>query len=203
MFNLNIFFGFLFYNEYLTMQKTLEEIFGKEGHDERSLKFLMGALSKGNQEGFDYLEFKESLLNLSKLNLTDEQSVSSAYATASTIGVTADKLVDSAYHYKKLIDKERLKFDQAFQNQINSKIDAKKEEIDCLKQDVQTDEEAIQKLKNKIEKAKETILQAEKEIIEEQERINATKLSFDKTYEQIDSDIQNDIKLIKNLNTNG
>lgn len=182
------------------MQKSLEVVFGKTGMDERSLKFLLGAIRKNDHNGFDYLEFKESLHNLERLNLDKEVAVSHAYATATTIGVTKERLLESAKHYKSLIAKERKRFDQAFENQVNAKIEHKKKEIEQLKSQLIKYESELASLTQKIDQTKTTISSANKIIESEQDKINATKFSFDNTYYNLFEDIDKDIELIeKNL----
>ena len=73
------------------MHKKLVEIFGSHGDiDSKSVDFLAKALDKNNIPGFDYLEFKQSLTALKKMGMDAETSIKSAYATASTVGLTKE-----------------------------------------------------------------------------------------------------------------
>ncbi|MEM6967493.1 MAG: hypothetical protein AAF573_22205, partial [Bacteroidota bacterium] len=81
------------------MAKNLKTIFG-ENHllDEKSISFLTGALDRNNLPGFDYIEFKQSLAALAKLNMDEETAFKSAFATAATVGLTKGKLLETASH---------------------------------------------------------------------------------------------------------
>ena len=83
------------------MQKKLKEIFGSDlGLDSKSVDFLTKALAKNNLDGFDYLEFIQSLKALADLGMDEGTSIKSAFATASTVGLTKAKLVQTGKHYK-------------------------------------------------------------------------------------------------------
>ena len=76
------------------MQKDLKNIFGSTtGLDDKSMEYLTSALAKNNLPGFDYLEFKQSLGALASLNMDEATAYKSAFATASTVGLTKEKLL--------------------------------------------------------------------------------------------------------------
>ena len=52
-----------------TESKKTEETSG--GIDKKFLEVLASALEKNNQEGFDYFEFRQSLINLSKMPMDE------------------------------------------------------------------------------------------------------------------------------------
>ncbi|MBK9102994.1 MAG: hypothetical protein IPL92_00055 [Saprospiraceae bacterium] len=56
--------------------------------DQKSVDFLENAMVKQAQPGFDYLKFKQSIEQLAGLKLDGPTSLKSAFATASTMGVT-------------------------------------------------------------------------------------------------------------------
>ena len=68
---------------------------------------LFGAMEKNDQEGFDYLEFKQSLQNLAKMPMDEATRFKSAFAMAQTMGVTPDLLVKSAEFYIQVLDGEK------------------------------------------------------------------------------------------------
>ena len=76
------------------MQSKLKSIFGNHhGLDERSINVLTKALENANLPGFDYLEFKQSLAALTQMNMDEAMAIKSAFATASTMGLTKEKLL--------------------------------------------------------------------------------------------------------------
>ena len=77
------------------MKKTLAELFANSGPlDQRSANMIINTLEKNNLPGFDYLEYKQSLEGLSKMNMDEATAFQSAFVTASTLGLTKEKLKD-------------------------------------------------------------------------------------------------------------
>ena len=78
---------------------------------------LMTAMAKKNLEGFDYLEFKQSLQSLSNMQMDEATQYKSAFAMAKTMKVTKKKLLDAASYYLKVLENENRKFYEALKNQ--------------------------------------------------------------------------------------
>ena len=83
---------------------------------------LLAAMEQANLEGFDYLEYKQSLNSLAKMPMDEKTRFQSAYAMAQTMGAQPQKLIDSATHYVNVLKKEEVKFEKALEGQINEKI---------------------------------------------------------------------------------
>lgn len=176
------------------MASNLNQIFKLNGDvDQKSLDFLTRALDRSNLAGFDYLEFKQSLNSLKQMNMDDETAIKSAYATASTVGLTKDKLVQTARHYQQVIDKEKSQFDEALQNQVKEKIAGKKGEVDRLKNLIEENNKRVAQIQAEIKKAQSTIDNADQDIKEAQDKIDATKTNFETTYQSILGVIAEDI----------
>ncbi|NNE30504.1 MAG: hypothetical protein HKN16_12770 [Saprospiraceae bacterium] len=177
------------------MQKNLITIFG-EGHglDSKSVDFLTKALAKSNLPGFDYLEFKQALTSLSAMNMDESTAVKSAFATAKTMGLTKTKLVDTARHYKKILDKEKEQFSSAMENQVSKKIDGKKKEVTKLKKQIEAHQAKIKELEGQIKKYQTTIDNADAEIQDSKNRIEETRDNFEHTHQSILNQIEKDIE---------
>jgi predicted nucleic acid-binding Zn-ribbon protein len=117
------------------------------------------------------------------------------YATASTVGLTKDKLVSTAQHYRQVLLKEKEQFDVALNNQLHKRVNSKKQEVEKLKAQIDVWKQQIENLKNQIAKSQATIDDADNMIQHEMDRISATKENFVHTHQsilnQIDLDIQN------------
>ncbi len=176
------------------MASDLNQIFNTNSTvDQKSLAFLTKALSRNNMQGFDYIEFKQSLSSLKKMNMDDETAIKSAFATASTVGLTKDKLVQTARHYQQIIDKEKAQFDEALQNQVREKIAGKKSEVERLKKQIEESNKKIKALEEDIKKSQGTIDNADADIKEAEDKINVTKNNFESTYQNILGIIADDI----------
>ena len=176
------------------MTDDLKKIFDNiNGLDERSMSFLIKALQKNNIEGFDYIEFKQSLKKLKSLSIENETAVKSAFATASTMGLSKEKLISSAKHYKKVLIDEKKEFEKAMQNQINQRISVKKQQSEKLASKVEELKEKVVEINQKISQYKERIDTTTKDIENAESRITETKSKFENTHKQILQEISDDI----------
>lgn len=176
------------------MSKDLKSLFG-ENHllDEKSISILTEALEKNNLPGFDYIEFKQSMAALAQMNLDEVTAMKSAYATAATVGLTKDKLLETAVYYKKILDGEKQKFGEAMQNQVNKNVAGKKEEVEKLKVQIELYENQIKKLEGLVEEHKKTINTADEKISSATEKINQAKEKFEFAHQSVMNQIEKDI----------
>jgi chromosome segregation ATPase len=165
--------------------------------DQKSVDFLEGAMIKETQPGFDYLKFKQSLEQLASLKLDSATSLKSAFATASTMGVTKDSLVQSARHYLTILGEEKKQFDQALTNQVQQRIDSKKSELQNLQQQIEDHKRQIAKLEKQILEFQDKIARSDEEVVEAKASIDLTKSKFENTYQQFVSAIELDITAIQ------
>lgn len=180
------------------MQKDLKTIFGNHhGLDDRSVGFLTNALVKSNIPGFDYLEFKQSLAALSALNMEEETAIKSAFATAATMGLTKDKLLKTADHYKQVLYTEKKQFDAALEQQIEQRVKGKAAEVAKLKKQVEEYRAKIEQLEAQIAKSQDTIDSADEDIRSAKEKIEATRHNFEYTLQSVVNQIDRDIENIK------
>lgn len=181
------------------MQKNLKNIFGSHhGLDEKSVEFLLNALDKNNLPGFDYLEFKQSLVALNEQMELDEASAfKSAFATASVLGLTKEKLLKTADHYKTILLNEKAQFDAALQKQVDQRITGKQQEVVRLRKQIEEYRKTIADLEKKIAAAEDAIGKADDEIAATREKIEYTRDAFERTLTSILNQIQLDIESIQ------
>ena len=177
------------------MQRHLKNIFGDTtGLDEKSMEFLTSALVKNNLPGFDYLEFKQSLSALSNLDMDEATAFKSAFATASTVGLTKEKLLKTAEHYHDVLMQENKAFDEALQKQMKQKVESKKAEMEKMKKQIQEHQEQIAKLEEAITKKQSILDRADETIQASLDKINSTKTQFESTFQAILNQISRDIE---------
>jgi phage-related protein len=173
----------------------MKDFFGENHNlDEKSMESLITALERENLPGFDYLEFKQALARLGSLNMEESLIFKSAFATASTIGVTKDKLLKTAGHYKNVLAKEKKSFDAAMNKQVKAKVEGKRKEVEALKKKLALYEAKINELEQLKVKATKTINTADETIKNAQDGIDKVKTRFETTLKallnQIDKDIE-------------
>lgn len=96
--------------------------------DQTILDTLFKSLSDNNLQGFDYFEYKQSLKTLRGM-LDEQTAFKSAFATAATMGITKEKLLETANFYVKVLEKEKEKFDEAARSQGGATIEQKRKKL--------------------------------------------------------------------------
>ncbi len=179
------------------MKKSIMELFGGTTDlDQRSAGMLVKAIQDNNLEGFDYLEFKQSLSGLAKIHADENTRFQSAYVTASTLGLTKNRLLETAEFYKKIIQKERLKFDQAAQHQIEKGIGVKRKEADQLEAIIAQKQKEIEKLQEEISTHQQKVNKLKEELGGAKQKIQAAQSSFHNACEVITQHINGDMEKI-------
>ena len=158
---------------------------------------LFAAMEKANLEGFDYLEYKQSLQSLQKMNMDEATRFQSAYAMAQTMGATPAGLVGAAEHYVKVLRREEQKFEQALLTQRDTRIKGKRAEAQQLEGIIQQKENQIKQLQADIAKHRQQRTKLEQEVSSAAAKVETTKNNFIATYNQVVSQIQNDIEKMK------
>lgn len=176
------------------MSYTLEDIFNASALDSKSVEFLNNALKANTLQGFDYLKFKQSVITLQlSMGMSEESAVRSTFATASTLGVTKEKLVESIQHYVQILHKEKTEFDAAHNKQKDIKINHKQSETNFLQEKILSHKAQIAELEKQIKEFQAKIDNADKEIEEARQKIEDTKQRFDETYTHFENVLKNDI----------
>jgi chromosome segregation ATPase len=174
---------------------TTTSLFSQENLDPRSLELLVRVIEESNLPGFDYVELKRAVANLTAMNMEESVAYKSAFATASTVGVTKEKLIESAGYYRNLLAQEVDKFRQTIEQQTKNKVTNREAEALRLRDQVARHEADIARLQEEIALYKADIESAEKAAKAEQEKIARAGENFDKTQAallmQIDRDVEN------------
>jgi len=148
------------------------------------LKKMMDRLSNiialKNQEGFDYLEYRNAIKELILNGQPESTAFVSVFTTAKTLGVTKQSIVDSANYYLSILDSENKEFNDELNSRKNSDIIEK--------------ENAIEKIGKEIEKLIKEKEKLEKEIIKSKDKIVGAGSSFSAAYENIHTKIKEDIQ---------
>jgi chromosome segregation ATPase len=174
---------------------TTKSLFNAEGLDERSLELLTASIEKNNLPGFDYFEFKRAVVTLLNMKIDESTAHKSAFATAATLGLTKEKLVETAGYYQNIILKEKEHFDAALQHQHTTKVSAREEEVKRLRDQIERHKSDIARLQDEIAGYLNQITAAETSAKTESEKLEKTQKAFDSTHKaiglQIDRDIEN------------
>ena len=175
---------------------TTKSLFAAEGLDDRSLEFLTNAIEKNNLPGFDYFEFKRAVTTLLGMNIDEATAYKSAFATAATVGLTKEKLLETAAYYRSLLSKEKAQFDEALENQNATKVAARQQEVKRLRDQIERHKADIARLQDEMAAYLTQIEQAEGAAKTEREKIDKTHSAFEKTHTAVVIQIDKDIELV-------
>lgn len=158
---------------------------------------LLNAMNDNNLEGFDYLEYKQSLNSLKKMQMDEATRYQSAYAMAQTMGATPAHLVKTAQHYIDILQTEENKFEEALASQKNKQIGSKQQEIQKLEDTIKAKAQQIKKLTMEIEAHQKKSESLKKEISNASVKVENTKNDFFASFQNLVSQIKQDIENMK------
>jgi uncharacterized coiled-coil protein SlyX len=161
---------------------------------QKFLNVFLEAMSKNNVEGFDYLEFKQSLKSLEKMSMDEKTRFQSAFAMAQTMGATPALLADSAQHYLKVLNSEEEKFGVALKARLSEKIGDKELQIEELNKSVSEQLSQIETLQKQIKESQSLVKKMESELKTDKSKIESTQKDFIATYSTLVGQIEDDIK---------
>ncbi len=176
----------------------MKNFFGENlGLDEKSVEFIAKAIEKANLPGFDYLEFRMAVDNLKKINLDEITAIRSAFATMSTMGLTKEKILETAAHYKSVIIKDKEQFDAASQKQQDLKIGQNLQQVGDLKRIIADNELKIKQLQEELEISRTKIRELDYDRENAASKIDETKSKYLFTHQSILNLIEKDIDNIR------
>jgi hypothetical protein len=159
---------------------------------------LFKAMHDNDLDGFDYLEFKQSLKSLEKMPMDEQTRFKSAFAMAQTMGATPDHLVKTANHYIRVLLQEEEKFGLALANQRTRQIGDKENQIKQLESVIKEKTDQIAKLKADIEKHTKDVKAMKGEISNAAVKVENTKNDFRASFNNLVNQINKDIESMKN-----
>lgn len=177
----------------------MKDAYEADGADERFVDVLMKALEKKNMDGFDYLEYKQSLAALGKMGIEGDTAIKSAFATGTTMGLTKAKLLKSAEYYQQVLQDEKTQFNASLQRHITKSVEGKRQETAKLKKKIADWQTKIDQLNQQIQKAQQTIDKADADIADAKAKAVDNQNRFDATLELITTAIQSDIDKVSIL----
>ncbi|WP_259014154.1 hypothetical protein [Emticicia fluvialis] len=154
---------------------------------------LLGAMEANNQEGFDYLEFKKSLKTLAQMPMDEKTRYLSAFAAAQAMGITPQKLSESAGFYLKVLQTEDSKFLESVNAQRQKQIGNKEKAIADMDATIKAKGEQIAKLTLEIQEHQADMEKMKAEISDAVVKIETTLSDFHATYSELTAQISKDV----------
>ncbi len=161
---------------------------------EKFYDILLASMEANNQEGFDYLEYKKSLQTLSKMPMDEQTRYFSAFAAAQAMGVTSQKLTDSANFYLKVLASEDAKFQESVNAQRQKQIGNKEKAIADMDATIKAKAEQITKLTQEIQAHQTDMEKMKAEISDAVIKIETTLSDFHATFDELTAQISKDVE---------
>jgi hypothetical protein len=165
--------------------------------DPKFTDLLLRSIESNNMEGFDYLEYKNSLKSIESVIPDEVMRYKSAYEMAKTMGLSKEKLIQSASHYLNILISEDKKFKEALENQKAKQIQGRADQLAAIEKSVVEKQQMIEKLSKEIDASKGQLEAVRKEINDAVVKIDVTNQQFVSSYNLVYEQIYGDIEKIK------
>jgi septation ring formation regulator EzrA len=165
--------------------------------DPKFTELLLKAIETNNTDGFDYLEYMNSIRSLENVIPDEIMRYKSAFEMAKTMGVTKEKLAQSGEHYLKVLANEEKKFRDAMENQKARQIQARADQMASMEKAIADKQAQIEKLTREIEEAKTLLGTTKSEIEQAMAKIESTNQQFVSSYNHVFGRISDDMAKIK------
>jgi hypothetical protein len=165
--------------------------------DQKYMDILLGAVEKNNQEGYDYLEYKQTLQSLQNMGMDEGTKFKSALAMATTMGASKDKILQSGATYLKVLQNEQQKFDEALNAQNQKLAQAQNSGISNLETGINAKQKQVENLLAEIEKDKARLEEVKGEINQSAQKIQQTAANFISAYQLVSNQIIQDLEKVK------
>lgn len=176
---------------------TISTAEASDNPDKKFIDLLLNAIEKNNMEGYDYLEYKQTLQSLSAMNMDDATKYNSALAMAKTMGVNQQNILASAEHYLSVLNTEQKKFEEAVIAQKAKLDQSETNGLSTIEQSITNKQKQVEQLLAEIEQEKTQLAAAEADIKASAQKIQDTVSNFKGAYQLVAGQIQSDIQLIK------
>lgn len=168
--------------------------------DPKFTDLLLRAIESNNMDGFDYLEYKNSLKSIESVIPDEPMRYKSAFEMAKTMGLSKEKLVQSANHYLTVLTSEDKKFKDALENQKAKQIQGRTDQLATIEKAIVDKQKMIDNLTKEIEASKDQLKSVRNEINDAVVKIDVTNQQFMTSYNLVYGTIYADIeKINKNL----
>jgi len=169
------------------------------GPNNRFANALMKALEKRNLDGFDYLEFKQSVGRLTDIGMDLDTAINSAFITGSSMGLTKEKLLKTANYYSGVLEDEKAQFMRSLEKHLVDNVEGKAKQTGELKKKIANWESKIEQLQKQIEAAQQQIDASDAQIEAARNKAEENQQGFDTALEVITTTIKEDIANIERV----
>jgi uncharacterized protein YlxW (UPF0749 family) len=152
---------------------------------------------KANLPGPDYYEFWKMMETLEAAVPDETVRMTAVFSTLKIQGLNKEMLISSAEKYLKVIDKDKLEFQNAVNTKVLGEIEGRKSSVEELEKKNKSNAEMIQNLTKEINDNQQKITALKKEVIDEEAKINSNKNGYNIACDAMLAKLSTDIQKIK------
>jgi hypothetical protein len=160
-------------------------------------EMLANAIKEADQDGFDYLEFSESLANDAFKVLPEQSKFAAVFAVAKASGLTVPKLIASVEHYQSVLNNQKQQFDAHVQQRIADELSVRENKKALNEKSIYEAQQKIVELTQSITMLQQENIQLTSEISQEDLNIKNTVSSFESTFNVVYTKLEDDKTKIK------
>jgi len=160
--------------------------------DPEIAQILEKAITDSNLKGFDYFEFREVLVKMAGIPMTEEQKFQAAFAAAQSMGVDKATLTKAIDHYIGILDGKKVEFQTYVESVIASEVTSKEQAIEASNQEIQKEVGEIERLTKSIQERRRQQDETSVAIAQARVTIQNKGASFEATYLAIVGSLQSD-----------
>ncbi|MGM9510118.1 hypothetical protein ACS5NO_20450 [Larkinella sp. GY13] len=163
--------------------------------DTKFVDHFAAVLSKANQPGPDYFEFRETLKNLSNLNLSEDQQYQAAWASFKAMGGSANVagLVSSANQYLTALNNDQQAFSKTVEEALTEKVGGLSNEQKQLQSENEQLAKQMLELQRKMDANTERLAKIGGELNEQRQKITQNKSNYEATLAVFVGQIKRDL----------
>jgi vacuolar-type H+-ATPase subunit I/STV1 len=163
--------------------------------DTKFVDHFAAVLSKANQQGPDYFEFRETLKNLSNLNLSEDQQYQAAWASFKAMGGSANVtgLVSSANQYLTALNNDQQAFSKTVEAALSEKVGGLSNEQKQLQSENEQLAKQMLEIQRKMDANNERLAKIGGELNEQQQKITQNQSNYEATLAVFVGQIKRDL----------
>jgi len=153
---------------------------------------LIKLIEDNNLDGFDYLEFMDSVQKMSAVALPEAEKYKLVFTTAQSFGVTVDTLTNAVDHYVKVLNNHKTEFEGHVNNQVGSEIEQRKQRVIDLDKETESLNAQIAEISQKIASNTTESATINQEVTQQELKIRMVAQDFTATFEHVTNRLQSD-----------
>jgi hypothetical protein len=166
--------------------------------DSKFIDHFSEVLTKANQPGPDYFEFRDILRGLANLGLSEDKQFQAAWASFKAMGGPANvaALTQTAGQYLGALKTDRDAFVQSAETTLNERVGNLKTEQQRLQQENESLQKQLQEIQKRFDANSQRLGQIGGEMEEQSSRIRQNRANFEATHASLSAQIEADVQKI-------